>query len=151
MQAAWWVPAGVLLAACITDCTQRRIPNGLFVVGVVCAVFMGQGFTVGAWGSALWALCVMTLLVVPLWRVGAFGGGDAKLLMAIGPFLGVERTGWLLAATLVSGGILALGVMSFRQIRQRPHLMRGRKLPYSWAIATAFAWEAWRQTTAAST
>ena len=151
MQAAWWVPAGVLLAACITDYTQRRIPNGLIVVGVICAVFMGQGSSVEAWGAALWALCVVTVLALPLWRLGVMGGGDAKLLLAIGPYFGAQRVGWLLIATAVAGGALALSVMALRQMRHRPELMRGRKLPYSWAIAVAFIWEAWRYTTASDT
>ena len=150
MQAAWWVPAGVLLAACITDCTQRRIPNGIFVVGVVCAVFMGQGHAVAAWWSALGALGAIALLSMPLWQIGVIGGGDAKLLMAVGPFLGAERTGWLLLATMVSGGVLALAVMGFRRLRRRPHVLRGRKLPYSWAIAAAFGWEVWRISVASS-
>jgi Flp pilus assembly protein protease CpaA len=79
------------------------------------------------------------------------GGGDAKLLLAIGPYFGAQRVGWLLIATAVAGGALALSVMALRQMRHRPELMRGRKLPYSWAIAVAFAWEAWRYTTASDT
>jgi prepilin peptidase CpaA len=48
------------------------------------------------------------LITVPLFAVRAVGGGDAKLLMAVGAFLGPQ--GFLLAGlfTAIVGGVMSL-------------------------------------------
>jgi Flp pilus assembly protein protease CpaA len=48
------------------------------------------------------------LVVVPLFAIGAFGGGDAKFLIALGAFLGGSRLLGALLAIAIIGGTLAI-------------------------------------------
>ena len=78
----------VLLVASWTDVRSRRIPNWLTVGGLIAGLavraWMGPGSVVtGVLGVALAAV-----LALPFFAAGALGGGDAKLLMAVGAFMG---------------------------------------------------------------
>ena len=93
-----------LLAACgwaaVVDVRTRRIPNALclavLVAGVAAAV-AGRG-VVTPGQSGLGLLVGFGLLVVP-YALGATGGGDVKLVAAIGAWLG---PGGVLAVVLVA-------------------------------------------------
>lgn len=99
----------MLGAAVFTDLRERRIPNkltisGLFV-GLAIAAAVEGGWPVSAFAGAGFALAI----AFPFVALGAVGGGDAKLLMAVGAFVG---PGGLLSVALygaLAGGILAVG------------------------------------------
>ena len=57
------------------------------------------------------------IVMLPLFHVGAFGGGDAKLLIAIGAAVGPLALLSILAWMAVAGGTLALLAM-FRNARR---------------------------------
>jgi prepilin peptidase CpaA len=98
----------VVLAA-VLDIRTRRIPNALTVSGLFIALALRSFVGSGAVMDGLQGAGLAMLLVLPLFTLGALGGGDLKLLVAVGAFLGP----WdLLVALLVmalAGGILALG------------------------------------------
>ena len=60
-----------------------------------------------------------------MFLIGGFGGGDAKLLVALGPVLGLQLYLRLLFAVALTGGVLALVAM----------VRRKRDLAYGPAIA----------------
>ena len=107
----------VLLAA-IVDFRTMRIPNaltfpsiaaGLMIMALRCAM----GF------SLLWALTICTVsyaLVYALWRGGLWGGGDAKLVLAIFVLISpIYSPFYLMAAYLVCLALaLFLGRYIFR-------------------------------------
>jgi prepilin peptidase CpaA len=83
----------VLLAAAgaWTDLRTGQIPNWLtfpgILVGVVLAGLAGRdGFLLGA-GRGVAAAAVCALPVYILFRMGGFGGGDVKMIAAIGALL----------------------------------------------------------------
>ena len=99
----------ILGVAVFTDLRERRIPNKLTVsgllVGLAIAAAMEGGLPVSAAAGAGFALAI----AFPFVALGAVGGGDAKLLMAVGAFVG---PGGLLSVALygaLAGGILAVG------------------------------------------
>ena len=98
--------ATVALAA-LSDLRERTIPNWISVSGLLLALAVralpgGPELMPGLMGFGLAAL-----VTVPMFAVGVMGGGDTKLLMAVGGFLG--PLGFLAAflyAALV-GGVMA--------------------------------------------
>lgn len=100
-------------AAAIVDARTQRIPNRLIVAGLLLAVVVRVGLAVSAvdaashralaealldaMGSAALGLFGCALLPLVLYRAGALGGGDVKLLavagalLALGPGLELTR------------------------------------------------------------
>lgn len=136
--------AALLTAASTTDLRARRIPNvlvvfgGLLGLGLQAALPAGRGLfdasepgSIG-WSPALLASVVLLAAGMLLWRSGLFGAGDAKLLAAIGPYIGPAAVLPVLLYTLLAGGLLALVAQAARWIR--PAQANPLRLPYALAI-----------------
>lgn len=99
------------LVACVTDVKSRRIPNvltfGAAAAGIVAHGILGgpSGFLTGAWG---WL--AGTALFLPFFLLGGMGGGDVKLLAALGAWLGPRDTFWLAIYASMAGGVMAIVV-----------------------------------------
>ncbi len=105
----WGVVIGASLLAAVGDLKERRISNALtfplFVVGLIWAAWFG-----GLAGIAEAAgTCVLLALpyVLLFFFVGG-GAGDAKLMGAIGAWLGLRQGLTVLACVAIAGGILAV-------------------------------------------
>lgn len=106
--------AGALMTAvlaCATDLRTRRIPNWLtfgsaVAAVVVYAVLEGGGGLVRAVSGALLGV----ILFFPLFALRGLGGGDVKLLGAIGAWLGPGAVVWVALYTAIAGGVMALAV-----------------------------------------
>lgn len=112
----WGVVLGASLAAAITDVRSRRIPNALtlplVVTGLLYAL-LHEGF--GGLGQAA-AACVLVALPYMLLFVFAGGGaGDAKMMGAIGAWLGLEAGVVVLLAVAVTGAVFGLLNLAFRR------------------------------------
>jgi prepilin peptidase CpaA len=99
----------LMLAAVAKDVKSRRIPNWLTAGGLVAALclrlLMGRDSLVGGLSGAGLA----ALVSVPFFAIGALGGGDGKLLIAIGGFMGPARlVGALLMIALIGGALAVL-------------------------------------------
>jgi len=96
----------LMVVAVAKDLKSRRIPNWLTATGLIAALclrlLMGRDALVdGLSGAGLAAL-----ISLPFFAIGALGGGDGKLLIAIGGFMGpVRLAGALLMIALVGGGL----------------------------------------------
>jgi prepilin peptidase CpaA len=102
------VLAGTGAAAAI-DLRVRRVPNGLT------AALAGTGLGVAAIGAgridmpaAVVGGLLGLVMMLPGYFFGATGGGDVKLLGAVGTLLGPAATGYAFICTLIAGGVLAL-------------------------------------------
>ena len=145
----WAMPALLLLLACTSDWRSRKISNALCVgtmVGgtVLQGVVSAHGRGVSASLDALGAIAGMFVMGWSLWRVRLFGAGDAKLLMALAPFIGLTRVPAMVLLTLVCGGVLALIALCWRWGHLK-YVVQGSssetvrwRLPYSFAVATAW-------------
>jgi prepilin peptidase CpaA len=97
--------------ACVTDLRTRRIPNVL-TFGSALAGLLYQFSTGGSDGlgqAALGWLVGAVVFVLPF-ALGGLGGGDVKLLAALGAWLGPGDAIWLALYTGVAGGVMALAV-----------------------------------------
>jgi prepilin peptidase CpaA len=102
--------AGVIFGAClialIWDLSSRRIPNWLTVpmlaTGLIWSTWMR-----GPWGflDALAAALILALPYVLLFVFAGGGGGDVKLMAAIGAWTGV-LTGLLVLIMVAGSGVL---------------------------------------------
>ncbi len=99
---------GLVAVAAWTDLRSRRIPNrltlGILVCGLVLRALEGLApLAEGVLGAGLGLA-----IAVVLFGLGAVGGGDGKLLIGVGAFLGHERYVGALLLIAVLGGILGL-------------------------------------------
>ena len=135
MNASPWLPVVIIgcitLVAAVIDVRTRRIPNW-FTVPVLAGGLIFHTIT-GGWGGLLTALGGFVTgfgILLVLWLMGGGGGGDVKLMGAVGAWLGAWLT---LMVFLLSAGFAAFfslmvllgGLMrhGYRHI-QRRHLAK---------------------------
>jgi prepilin peptidase CpaA len=101
----------VALVACACDLRTRRIPNAL-TFGASAAALLYHAASGG--GSAVafamlgW-LVGAAIFIVPFAMRG-MGGGDVKLIAALGAWLGPYHVIWIALYTGIAGGVLAIAV-----------------------------------------
>lgn len=110
---AWQIPIlGLCSMAAIVDVRTRTIPRWLTLPA------LGLGLTyhaaVGGLLSSLAAAGLGLGLGLLLMALGAFGGGDAKWLAALGALLGLHAWLWSLAFGLMAAAIGALIQLGLR-------------------------------------
>lgn len=107
------------VVACVFDVRTRRIPNYL-TFGAAVAGLCFHAFTSGSEGATLAASgwLVGLLILIPYFMAGGMGGGDVKLLAALGAWLGPWETFWLAIYAGLAGGVLGLCLaLSHRYLR----------------------------------
>lgn len=103
---ALWTLTGVAAA---WDLSERRIPNPLILTGLL----LGVGFwaqsdgLVGLGLSLLGALVALLILIVPF-AIKRLGGGDVKLAMVCGAFLGWRGAVHVILLASVLHGAMAI-------------------------------------------
>lgn len=104
----------------VSDVHRGRIPNWLTYGGVLAALTVRC--VVSGWpglNGGFLGLLVAGGFFYLLFLVGAMGGGDMKLMAAVGAWAGATQATTILIVSALAGGILAIGyVVCRRQIRQ---------------------------------
>ena len=141
MTAQVWIAILVGLAAMIDDLSRRQIANWIPLVALAGGIGwqMGQSGWMGglyALGGAAAGFGVFLIFYV----LGGMGGGDIKLMAGFGALLGVQQMLWASFYTALVGGLLGLGVLGFRRLRQavgkmNPQGPGSESIPYAPAIA----------------
>ncbi len=105
------VVLGVVLTAAVIDVRTHRIPN-ILTFGSAAAAFGYYAWAAGAPGLAAsaggWAIGVA--LFLPMFLLRGMGGGDVKLLGAVGAWLGPWGVLYAGLYSVLAGGVLALVV-----------------------------------------
>ena len=137
-----WFLAALLVAAAIEDAVRMKISNllslGVFVAAIVAIALAGLE-------TALWqnAVVFAVLLVggTLLFGTGKMGGGDVKLMAAVGLWCSLTAALTLVPSVFIAGGVLALAIIGARVIAPKGAgarvivLKPGSGIPYGIAIA----------------
>ncbi|MGI4976303.1 MAG: A24 family peptidase [Janthinobacterium lividum] len=111
---ATFASIAILLYAAASDILVRSVPNRVSVA------IAGIGLSVDlARGDAMSGLIVATLVfasTVLLWRLGAMGGADAKLIPAVTMLLPPSHAPELLVCVAFSGGLLSAFYLALRHL-----------------------------------
>ena len=116
----WVVVIAVAAVAARVDLRTRRIPNRLTGPLLLAGLLWGLGCTMGLFattspavsrgiGDSLLGALVSSLPFLVLWLGLGAGAGDAKLMMGIGAWLGVNAGLVALLGTALAGGVLVVG------------------------------------------
>ena len=132
----------LLLAAAAEDAVRLRISNITVLLVIVAAVM--AAVVVGP-ALSLWQnLAVFAALLAagtPMFAAGKLGGGDVKLLAAVGLWFDLKGALWMLLDVVLAGGVVAILIIALRslgwsEIRRRAVILRpGSGIPYGVAIA----------------
>lgn len=135
------VLAGALIAALLyaiwTDLRERIIPNPLNAGIALAAPLWWWSTGIGLWPGVPVQLAVAgvaLLLFLGAFAMGAMGGGDVKLIAALGLWLLPLDFLQMLVWMAIGGGVLTLVVLAWHRLRRA----EGRpEIPYGVAIACA--------------
>ncbi len=122
-----------MAAAATEDFIRLRISNiTCAAVFVAALVAMGlEGFSLALWENAA-VFAFLLICGTFLFATGKFGGGDVKLFAALGLWVNLGTGVWLIATSLLAGGVLALIYIVVRQSRGGRNSKRG--IPYGLAL-----------------
>ena len=123
----------VVLTAAFFDLRYRRVPNWLTIgaLGAGIGSNLALGHTAGLWIS-LKGLGLALLIYLPLYLLRAVGGGDLKLMAAIGAIVGPTNWIGIWLITALLGGVAALVLVIVKR-------RLGVTLVNVWAILTSLA------------
>lgn len=128
-----------LLVAAYTDIRRRQIDNGLNAgIALAAPLFWWanhMGLADIGWQLALAGGAFVVL--AGLFAIGAMGGGDVKLLVALALWIKPVWFAQLLMVMAVSGGVLTVALATWHVARRH---QRRPSIPYGIAIAIGGLW-----------
>ncbi len=99
------------IGSCAFDIRSRRVPNALTLTSAVAGILFGA--LTGGWagaGSSAAGAAVGLAVFLPFFALGGMGGGDVKLMGAIGAWVGPLTALWTGLYGAVAGGVMALAL-----------------------------------------
>ena len=124
----------VASVACVTDLRSRRIPNSLTLGAAFAGLLfhlISDGFN-GLWFAGAGWLTGMALFL-PLFLLRGMGGGDVKLVAALGVWLGAVSVFWVVMYASIAGAVIGVAV-ALRHQYLRTAFENIKTLLVSWAL-----------------
>jgi prepilin peptidase CpaA len=107
-----WITTGVFVAILTTaaylDVRTGRIPNFLTLGGLILGLLLRAPAGIDGMAHGVLGAGLALLVALPFFAVRALGGGDTKLLIVVGAFMGEGRLVGALLLIAVLGGIIAI-------------------------------------------
>lgn len=125
-----FLTVGVVFAmlAATYDLRTHRIPNWLNALGLFGGIALhailgyrvaGSDFAFRAVSGSLVSIAVLGVVPLVLWRIGAFGGGDVKAIIALGAICHVS-----LGMSIVFAAFSLVGVFAIVKLAWEGQLLR---------------------------
>lgn len=111
-QAIWPLALGFTASAACMDWRSRRIPNWLTVSGLILGLALHS--LIAGWRGAAMALegaGLALVILAPLVLMRGLGAGDWKLMVAVGALLGPRIFLFVLFASIMVSGLMAMALM----------------------------------------
>ena len=113
-----WISLPFILAfASYGEIRERRIPNwltlGAIALGLGAATI--EGGIAGLGDSAL-GLAIAGGLFLPFCLLGVVGGGDMKLMAAVGAIVGWPMVLRVLCDTCIAGGVISVAILAWNGV-----------------------------------
>ena len=108
---------GILCLAVVMVLFTFRISNRIILAGYltgICYRWMTDGW-IGT-GRGILEAAVFFLLLIPVYRFGAFGGGDIKLFSVCALFTGIMHSISIFIYACFAGAFISIFVLAYRLI-----------------------------------
>jgi Flp pilus assembly protein protease CpaA len=138
LQQMIWFPLAMTILAAACDLRRREIPDSIPLVLLVAAgLAITTGWSTVGVGSAIAGCCLGFGMSAVLFWVGAWGGGDVKLLAALGAWLGPAALLAMCFWMAVVGAALAIaaGMQGRRDLAYAPAIACGLLVQSAWPDA----------------
>ncbi len=100
-----WI-VGFVVAAAYADVQTRRIPRELTMAGLALGLVFHA--VTGGFMNALIAAVLAFTIGLALFSIGAIGGGDVKLIAALGAMLGLFQWGRAMEVAIFAAAVMAI-------------------------------------------
>ena len=141
--------SALMVYAAYSDLTSYTLPNFISLILVagfaVIMMILQPPLSAIAWHVGIGAILFVVGFI--LFATGLFGGGDVKVIAALGLWLGPLNVLSFLTLMTIFGGVLALALLVFRKITIPQHWLENHTvaglhseeegIPYGVAIALA--------------
>ena len=123
------VAVALVAIAAIYDLRTRRIPNWLTMTALASGILLNTAlWHWSGLGRAATGFGLALLIYLPLYALHAMGGGDVKLMAALGCLVGPSAWFYIFILTAITGGIVALVVvlaqgLGGRTVRNIAHIL----------------------------
>jgi prepilin peptidase CpaA len=98
--------SGLLIWCAVMDIRARIIPNRISVL-LLSAFIISSIVGNHSWLDGLLALGIVFIITFGMFTIGMIGGGDAKVMTALAPWLGLNGLPGFALLTSLFGGVLA--------------------------------------------
>lgn len=130
----------MVLAAAVWDLRTRTIPNGLNAAIALLAIPFWWASGMKLWPDVVIQLGLGLALLgafAAAFAMGAMGGGDVKLIGALGLWLPLNAVMALLIIMSLAGGVLTIVMLVRHRLAKHEHPL---EIPYGVAIAVGAVW-----------
>ncbi|MWJ26998.1 prepilin peptidase [Halomonas sp. ZH2S] len=103
----------LVMTATVCDLKHRKIPNMVVLTGAAVGLLLGALAGPGGILTAVFGLLVGLAVLIPGYLLGFTGAGDAKLMAAVGTFLGPLGAFQAALASILAGSAIAIGYIVF--------------------------------------
>jgi prepilin peptidase CpaA len=130
----------MVIAAAVWDVRTRTIPNALNAAIALLAIPFWWSSGMKLWPDMVFQLGIGLALFgafTAAFALGAMGGGDVKLIGALGLWLPLNAVMALLVIMSLAGGVLTLVMLVRHRLAKHEHPL---EIPYGVAIAVGAVW-----------
>ena len=119
--------AGLVLAGAFRDLVSFTIPNwiSLAIVALFPLAALSSGLSLPAAGAHLAVGAAVLVASMAMFAFRWIGGGDAKLFAAAALWMGWPAVVDFVLGTAITGGVLAMALLSLRSTLVRPTVLLG--------------------------